>query len=145
MSWRAWLGGIFVGVGLLAGGSAAALEQDQLWIYDPKGRCDPFVALVREERSVPCDSRPGGANPEQPAGHAPSLGGMLWDPGGQSIALLNGGEAKVGDEIDGYRVTAIRQDEVVLTRGQDRVVLRINFETQPPKAGESSRREVRGR
>jgi hypothetical protein len=122
----------------------AAVEQDQLWIYDSKGRCDPFVPLIRDGRLLPCDTNPNAA--AQQSGHVPALGGILWDPGGQSIALLNGGEAKVGDEVDGYVVTAIRKEEVVLTRGADRVVVRINFEAQPPKpTGASGRKEVGGR
>ena len=132
---------------------AAAVERDQLWIYDSKGRCDPFVPLIRDGRLLPCDTNPNAAGQQSP-GQIPALGGILWDPGGQSIALLNGGEAKVGDEVDGYVVTAIRKEEVVLTRGTDRVVLRINFEaqsskqdgTQPPKPqGASGRKEVGGR
>jgi hypothetical protein len=141
----AWACALWV---LIAGGTSASAaeiaapvstELDHLWVYDPKGRCDPFVALVREGRPVPCDSRPGAA--AEAGGPAPVLGGILWDPDGHSIALINGGEMKVGEMVDGFRVTTIRPDEVVLSRDKRQVVLRINFDSQTPEEGQR-RKEV---
>jgi len=59
------------------------------------------------------------------------LYGILWDSAGNSIALINDTEVKVGDTVKGYRVTEIRQDAVVLTNGGEPVVLQIAFETPP--------------
>jgi len=124
-------------------GSALATDQNT-WVYDSKGRCDPFIPLVREGRVVPCDSRPGAAGEEGKAS-VPTLGGILWDAEGRSIALINGGEAKTGDTVDGYRVSEIHRDEVVLTRESEHVVLRIGFgDAKPPKQG-IGREEVKGR
>ena len=70
--------------------------------YDSKGRRDPFTPLVRDGKLV--NVIPG----TQLSVSRPVLFGILWDPGGQSIALLNDTEVKVGDTIGGYRVAEIR-------------------------------------
>ena len=95
--------------------------------YDSKGRRDPFTPLVREGKLV--NVMPG----TQLSASRPVLFGILWDPGGQSIALLNDTEVKVGDTIGGYRVQEIRQDAVVLIDGGEPVVLQLVFETPPSK------------
>ena len=93
--------------------------------YDAKNRRDPFSPLVREGRIVNATS--GTKVPTS----QPILYGILWDPGGQSIALINDVEVKVGDSIEGYRVMEIRQDAVVLRNGGEPVVLQLAFETPP--------------
>ena len=44
------------------------------------------------------------------------LSGILWDPS-QPIAIINGQMLRVGDEVEGYRVTAITQDTVSISDG----------------------------
>ena len=44
------------------------------------------------------------------------LSGILWDPS-QPIAIVNGQMLRVGDELEGYRVTAITQDTVSISDG----------------------------
>ena len=62
----------------------------------------------------------------------PVLYGILWDPNGHSLALINDTEAKVGDTINGYQVTEIRRDAVVLSvEGGEPVVLQLTFDTPP--------------
>ena len=56
------------------------------------------------------------------------LYGILWEPGGQSIALINDLETKVGDAVGGYQVKEIRRDAVVLVNGGEPVVLSISFD-----------------
>ncbi len=93
----------------------------ELFHYDPKGHRDPFITLVREGRRVDVPKGANGATTK------PVLYGILWDPGGNSIALINDGEAKVGDTIGGYHVVEIQQDGVVLSNGGEPVVLQIAF------------------
>lgn len=115
----------------LGGGPAWAVEEaskkSSAFQYDSKGRRDPFTPLVREGKLV--NVTPG----TQISVTRPVLYGILWDPGGQSLALLNDTEVKVGDTIGGYRVQEIRQDAVVLIGGGEPVVLQLAFETPPPK------------
>ena len=98
--------------------------------YDARGRRDPFLPLIRDGQLV--DIRGDGSSESGPTS-TPVLYGILWDPGGASIALINGVEAKVGDRIDDYKVAEIRRDAVVLTNGGEPVVLQIAFETPPTK------------
>jgi len=95
--------------------------------YDAHGRRDPFRPLVQDGRVVGVSGRsPSAAETDRPV-----LYGILWDPGGKSIALINDLEVKVGDTVNGYRVAEIRQDAVVITNGGEPVVLQIAFEMSP--------------
>ena len=112
---------------VIAAGIVAAAEdpskREEPFHYDPKGRRDPFVALVRDGRLI------GGNTSNEPIEPSkPVLYGILWDAGGESIALINDGEVKVGDTIGEYRVAEIRQDAVVLTSGAETLVLQLQFE-----------------
>ena len=98
--------------------------------YDAKDRRDPFVPLVRDGRIVSDIARDG--RPFD--GSKPVLYGILWDPGGQSIALINDGEAKAGQTVDGYLVKEIRKDAVVLEGAAgEEVVLEISFDAPSSK------------
>ena len=96
--------------------------------YDARGLRDPFRPLIQDGRVVGVSGRSlSTAERDQPV-----LYGILWDPGGSSMALINDLEVKVGDTVNGYRVTEIRQDAVVVTdEGGKPVVLQIAFETSP--------------
>lgn len=107
-----------------ARGEAAAPRdaEEAPFVFDAKGRRDPFVPLVRNGELVNVAGRFGTLD-------QPVLRGILWDPSGRSIALVNDMEVKVGDLIGGYRVDAIRQDAVVLTvDGGEPLVLQLEFE-----------------
>ena len=119
---------LLLAIALAAGPAFAAAdapaEQVEQFRYNGKGRRDPFAPLVRDGRLVAVAA----------AGHEssrPVLYGVLWDPGGNSIALINDGEARVGDAIADYKVMEIRKDSVVLANGGEPVVLEITFEQAP--------------
>ena len=95
---------------------------EEAFRYDAKGRRDPFVSLVREGRVVTPASSSAGLD-----GATPTLYGIVWDPGGRSIALINDTEVQVGGMIGKYRVEEIRRDAVVLAAGGERTVLQIAF------------------
>ena len=122
------IGGLLLvlGVALVWAASEPSKKSDAS--YDPGSHRDPFVPLVREGRLVGVVA-PSGAKTGKPV-----LYGILWDPGGNSIALINDGEVKVGDTISGYRVQEIRQDAVVLNSGGGPVVLEIAFEASPSQS-----------
>ena len=120
------------GLAVLACGSAWSAERptqtaetSRSFRYDAKGHRDPFVPLVRDGRIVDV----GGLTDRS---HM-VLYGILWDPGGESIALINDSEAKVGDAVGKYQVKDIRQDAVVLSDGGEPVVLQLTFEASPSK------------
>ena len=53
-----------------------------------------------------------------------ALSGILWDAQ-QPMAIINGELRRVGDALDGYRITAITQDRVSLTDGTQSYTLSI--------------------
>ena len=99
-------------------------EQAKPFRYEPGDHRDPFIALVREGRVV---VETMGMRSDTSL----ILHGVLWDPGGHSIALIGDAEVKVGEMVDGYRVMEIRQDAVVLSDGGEPRVLQITFDAPP--------------
>ena len=130
--------GFFAAMGVaLAAQSVASAEapslDDEAFIYDAQGRRDPFAPLVRDGKLV--SSTVAGPTTSGSVGPL-TLDGILWDPTGQSIVLINGTEAKIGDTVGGYVVRDIRQDAVTLEQDGDILVLQINFEAAPaPEEG----------
>ena len=94
--------------------------------YDPAGHRDPFVPLIQNGKVVT-----GFGASDHGSGARPVLHGILWDPGGQSLALINDGEAKVGDLVGDYRIEHIRKDAVVLNNGTETITLQILFDIAP--------------
>lgn len=62
------------------------------------------------------------------AKQAPRLQSVLTgrQPGGRSVAVIDGETLRVGEFYKGARVTRIEQDEVELRRGSARQVLKLN-------------------
>ena len=116
------MGGVLLVLGVAPVWAASEPSEKGDASYDAAGHRDPFVPLVRDGRLVGIVA-PSGAQADKPV-----LYGILWDPGGDSIALINDGEVRVGEVISGYRVQEIRQDAVVLSSGSGSVVLEIAFE-----------------
>jgi len=118
--------GAVLGLGWAVQGSAAS---DGALVYEPKGRRDPFVPLVRDGRIL---GKPRAA--EALAVLQPILYGILWDPDGRSIALINDQEVKEGDVVGSYQVEKIHPNSVVLKReGGESVVLKLAFEAENPE------------
>ena len=100
-----------------AAAAPAKSEQAPAFVYDAQGRRDPFVPLVGIGSSS--SARSGG----------PALHGILWDPKGQSIALIDDLEARVGDRIGEFRVVEIRREAVVLAPEEgDPFIVELPFE-----------------
>jgi len=112
-----------VGLILVMLGTSVAGAREDDFKYDSQGRRDPFGPLVRDGKLVGTILQPR-VNVEVPV-----LYGILWDPDGNSIAIINDEEVRAGDTIGGFRVAEIREDVVVLNNGSEPVVLRIEFET----------------
>lgn len=113
--------GVFSQLGL--GSPWALSEEPEAFLYDSRGRRDPFVPIVRDGRIV------GAHKSRATEPLRPVLYGILWDPDGKSIALINDLEVNVGDAVGGYRVAEIRSDAVVLARTNgERIVLELAFE-----------------
>ena len=116
--------------GLCVGGVMYSAERPPAksapFVYDAKAHRDPFSPLVREGKL---------ATPPQgvPSATKPTLYGILWDPGGRALAMINDTEVGVGDTVGGYDVVEIRKDAVALSSGGELLVLQIEFDALPPK------------
>ena len=103
----------------------ASQEHLEAFVYHAKGKRDPFIPLVRDGKLI---SLVDGESAPATSLSGLQLTGILWDPGGRSLALINGTEIGVGGTVEGYHVAQIRQDRVVLMRDGKSLVLQIAFE-----------------
>lgn len=112
-------------------GLSFLLQADEKFKYDSKDKRDPFIPLIG------------------PAGEylTPSIGlksigdmrleGIVWDPQGESYAIINGEIVKEGDYLGGVLVSKINSKEVrILLEGQEFALLLIEEE-----GGEKTRDE----
>ncbi len=120
--------------------AAAMAAAEEGWRYDAKGHCDPFFPLVQDGKAIPCATNQSGPDVTGPL----QLGGILWDAGGHSIALINDAEVKRGDLVGGYEVTEIRPDAVMLKRDGQSIVLKIQYEDQEARPPTDTRGGSKG-
>lgn len=92
------------------GGGLESLE----FRYDKSGKRDPFLPWH------------GQSSADSQGEVGLTLEGVVFDPGGKSLALLNGKVCRVGDEIAGYQVEQIDIKRVRLRKGAEvlEVILR---------------------
>ena len=88
-----------------AAGTATA-EPSAVFRYDAHGHRDPFEPLVSPS-GEPRTPRSGGAT------GSIHVEGVMWDAA-RPLAIVNGEVHRVGDEVEGYRVTAIRPGSIVV-------------------------------
>ncbi len=119
--------------------SGPPLKKPESFSYDAGGHRDPFLPLVVNGRPVGWTVKPGVETSQ------PVLYGILWDPGGQSLALINDGEYRAGDTIGTYQVKEIRKDAVVLENGGEPVVLTIVFDAPSSKLSPDTTKGGQGR
>lgn len=96
---------------MLASRSFAASEV----VYDPGDRRDPFVPLVGDEN---ISATSAGLR----------LEGIIYDPGEQSMAILNGLAYQKGDVVGDATIVKILKDHVVILVGGDEKTLWIRGE-----------------
>ncbi len=78
--------------------------------YDGKGRRDPLEELV---------TRDGRILPGAKAGFDTDsivLEGVIWDPSGRSLAIINGKPVREQEAVYGLEVLRINRDSVVLNK-----------------------------
>lgn len=84
--------------------------------YDSGKRRDPFVPLTAEDVSVTASSL--GVN----------LEGIIYDPGAQSMAILNGKTYQTGEAVGDAKVVKILKDHVVISANGEEKTLWIRKE-----------------
>jgi len=77
--------------------------------YEAKSRRDPFVPLITKRAKLSA-----GLENVQSLEDL-DLEGIVWDPSGGSIAILNGIIVKEGDEIGNLKIKSIMSKKIALT------------------------------
>lgn len=72
-----------------------------------KNKRDPFLPLVTEDGKL---LQAFGAVALEDV----YLEGIIWDPRGDSIAIINGAIVKQGEALDDFKILKIEKDQVVL-------------------------------
>jgi hypothetical protein len=81
----------------------------EVFVYDAKGRRNPFVPLVTSDgRLIKLEAK------EVTEGLA--LEGIIYDKTAMSYAIVNGLVVKVGDFAGGYQVLKIEQNKVIFIK-----------------------------
>ncbi len=86
-------------------------------VYDPGKRRDPFVPLSGEENASVVA-----------ASSSVKLEGIIYDPGEQSMAILNGKTYQKGEAVGDATVVRILKDHVVISVDGEEKTLWIRVE-----------------
>jgi hypothetical protein len=92
----------------------AAFSDETPFIYDSQGNRDPFMPLLTKDgRPITTYSRIGSI-------HDIIVEGILYDPQGASIVIINDMILKQADTISGITVKKIEKNSVILSfKGED--------------------------
>lgn len=127
MSGRGWVAAIVVTAALVGAAPAARA-------YDARRQRDPFVPLVAPDGTV----RESANRPTQPVGLTGPLQvqGIVYDPTGRSIAVINGEVMEAGERRETVEVVAIAPSSVTVRQGGVEQVL--PFEGSAPEPEDSA-------
>ncbi|MCK4993506.1 MAG: hypothetical protein KAS13_00490 [Candidatus Omnitrophica bacterium] len=90
--------------------------------YQSKGNRDPFMSLVTKDgRILP------GARVVSETGDV-ELEGIIWDPKGKSMAIINGKLVKEQQRVMNMQVLKIKKDSIILQKGGNVIVINLTKE-----------------
>lgn len=94
---------------------------EKKFVYDSKGKRDPFIPLVTSEGNIveiePEEEIPG-----------INLEGIIYDPNGESYAIVNKMVVKTQDTIGDYKVFKIESERILLLKDKEIIELRLKKE-----------------
>ena len=96
-------------------------SEHEHFVYDAHGKRDPFWSLVGGRGAIINFDKD-----IQAVGLV--LEGILAEPPGGSVAIINGNIIKVGDKIGFFVVKEIQGNAVILQKGQEIVTLKLKKE-----------------
>lgn len=102
---------------MAVGASASAVADGRLLHQDPFAR----PALATQAASV---RGPGSGGVESAPAWSPQLVAVVV-AGSDSLVNIDGAIVRMGEEIDGHRLVAVREEEAVFLQGNKRTVLRM--------------------
>ena len=94
--------------------------EEQKYSYAQKGRRDPFVPLVSPAGYL--------LNLERDENSTVDLEGIMYDPRGDSIAIINGELVKVGESIAGVVLLKIDSTKVTVMKDNQRIEIELRRE-----------------
>ncbi len=98
-----------------------AFADSQSFIYDDKGRRDPFWPLVSSSGTI--------VTYDQDLVFSDLiLEGITYDAAGKSVAVINSSIVSINDKIGGYQVAEIRRLVVVLSKEGKTYILKMKKE-----------------
>jgi len=98
--------------------SAALAEEKTSFVYDSHDKRDPFWSLVSPSGAV--------ITYDKNLRHGDlSLEGVIYDPKGKSLAIINGKVFKIGSQIAGYTLFKVEESRVFLTKDSKEFVLEL--------------------
>ena len=86
------------------------------FVYDSKGRRNPFIALVTP------DGRILNLDRKQTSKKELIIEGIIYDEDGRSFAIVNGLVIEVGDEVNEYKVLKIEDNKVTFLKEDNEIV-----------------------
>lgn len=104
---------IIVGLLLFSIGLMAAEEKETTFVYDSKGRRDPFLPLVSSEGYL-INTEPFSDASEV------KVEGIIYDPKGTSFAILNTQVVKAGEKVGAFEVLKIEKNRVILLKNTEK-------------------------
>lgn len=99
------------------------LSAEETPAYSSKNKRDPFVPLVTESGVY----APGLEMSVESVADI-SLEGTMFDPGGKSVAIINGQILSTGDQIGIFKIIKIDASGVVISSGEREYTVTLNPE-----------------
>lgn len=114
---------IFISIVLIGVQNIEPLQGQEAFNYDSKRKRDPFLPLVTETGQI-IDLEP------KETASSLYLEGIIFDKKGESFAIINGDVFRKDEAISDYLIFDIKPREVILIRGNERIVLELDKESK---------------
>ena len=105
---------------LLIAAASGVLAEEQKYSYKFQNKRDPFVPLVSPAGYL--------LNLEPEDNSALKLDGIMYDPHGDSIAIINGSLVRVGETIGDAVLSSIEQNKVTVIKDNQKVDIELRRE-----------------
>ncbi len=112
-----FLEGIII-LSFISSTGSLVLAAEESIVYSDHGRRDPLWKLVSSEGVIISYDQDVSVDDL-------SLEGIIYDPRGQSLAIINGEVAKRNDKIGLFRILKVTRQRVYLQKGQERFALEL--------------------
>jgi len=96
---------------------------EEEFIYDPKGKRDPFIPLVTEDgRILKLETE----DKEEKL----LVEGIVYSKAGLSYAIVNGEVVRVGDKVQDYNVLKIEENRIIFIKEGQPLVIELKEEEE---------------